>query len=293
MAVIALVVAAVAVGAFLTARTYRTDQQAASTPPPAPSAPPTPAAVLGATAPPASSSPTAAGPLPVAAAVRAQLAPALASAALGPSVHAYVADAATGAVLVNQGGSVPSPPASTNKLTTAAAVLSRLPETQRLTTRVVTGTRPGQVVIIGGGDPTLSAAAAGVASLYPDAARLSDLASQVRSALGDTPVTSIVVDTSLFTGPREAPGWAPEDVPSDYASAITALMVDGGLPAGGGTIRSATPELEAGRALAARLGQPTAAVSVGVATAGARLLGQVQSARCWNWSSRCWPRRTT
>ena len=39
---------------------------------------------------------------------------------------------------------------------------------------------PGTVVLVGGGDPTLTAAAAGQAGAYPDAARVSDLARQLR-----------------------------------------------------------------------------------------------------------------
>ncbi|MCW2528274.1 MAG: dacB [Pseudonocardiales bacterium] len=275
--IVALVLGCLVAAAFLGSRAYRNDHVA--TPVTSSSAAqPTPAPVLSATSAPSSEPSATVGPVPVAALVQAALAPALAAPALGPSVHAYIADAATGAVLLDQGGAIASAPASTTKLTTAAAVLSALPATMRISTRAVAGTSPGQVVLIGGGDPTLSAAPAGAPSLYPSAARLADLAAQITSTMGATPVTSIVVDTSLFDGPRVGPGWVAEDVPSDYASAITALMVDGGLPAAGGLIRSAIPELEAGRALATLLGVPAVPVTSGVAPPGAAPLGVVESA---------------
>jgi D-alanyl-D-alanine carboxypeptidase/D-alanyl-D-alanine-endopeptidase (penicillin-binding protein 4) len=123
------------------------------------------------------------------------------------------------------------------------ALLSVARPDGRFTTVAETGVTPGQVVLVGGGDPTLSAARPGKPTDYRSAARMSDLAAQVRTAIGGTRITSIVVDDSRFTGPRTAPGWQPDDVPSTYASAITPLMVDGGLPATGGALRSATPDL--------------------------------------------------
>ena len=87
------------------------------------------------------------------------------------------------------------------------------------------------------------------------------------------------MDDSAFTGPATAPGWAPEDTPSSYASLITAAMVDAGRDRADADIRSAAPDLAAGNALADALGG--AAVSRGGAPAGGR---------CW---ARCTPRRST
>jgi D-alanyl-D-alanine carboxypeptidase/D-alanyl-D-alanine-endopeptidase (penicillin-binding protein 4) len=70
----------------------------------------------------------------------------------------------------------------------------------------------------------------------------------------------------------------PEDVPSDYASAITALMADGGRDTPASTVRSTSPALAAGQALASMLGLPAAAVTAGTAPAGAAVLGAVESA---------------
>ena len=59
-------------------------------------------------------------------------------------------------------------PASTAKLLTAAAVLSVRQATDRFGTQVVAGAEPGTVVLVGGGDPTLSAAPAGKPTRYPE-----------------------------------------------------------------------------------------------------------------------------
>ena len=66
---------------------------------------------------------------------------------------------------------------------------------------------PGLVVLDGGGDPTLSAAPKGQDTWYRDAARISDLAEQVRRS--GTKVTAVQVDVSAYSGPTMAPGWDP------------------------------------------------------------------------------------
>jgi len=235
------------------------------------------AALAGATAAPsASAGASSTPPAPTAAGVSAALASLLRDPALGPSVSAQVYDAGTGQSLFASKASELVTPASTAKLLVAAAALTVHKPTDRFTTKVVRGTTPGSVVLVGGGDPTLSAAAPGKASEYPEAGRISDLAAAVRASLAGAPVTEVLVDDSLFVGPTTAQGWDPEDAPSGYASPITAAMVDGGRDAPGDTIRSAAPDLAAGRALATALGAAT--VDRGSAPAGARQLGSVASA---------------
>jgi serine-type D-Ala-D-Ala carboxypeptidase/endopeptidase (penicillin-binding protein 4) len=215
-------------------------------------------------------------PEPTPSGVAAALAGPLGAAELGPSVSAQVLDASTGAALFARRADALVAPASTSKLATAAAVLTVHQPTDRFSTQVVAGADPGTVVLVGGGDPTLSAAPAGRQPAYPEAGRISDLAAKVRAALGGTRVTQVLVDDSLFTGPAVAPGWAPEDSPSSYACPITAAMVDGGRDSPDAPVRSATPELAAGAALARALGG--AQVELGTAPAGARVLGTEQSA---------------
>ena len=99
---------------------------------------------------------------------------------------------------------------------------------------------------------------------YPGAARLDQLAAQVKTALGGTTPTKVLVDTSLFTGPETGLGWDSDDIsPDGQVSRIQALMTDGGRVEPvhhehGGDPRSADPALAAGRAFAKLLGVPPA-----------------------------------
>lgn len=245
---------------------------------PAPTAaPPGVASLLSsASGPPAAAAARPDAPAPTPAGVAAALADELTDPELGPSVAGQVFDAGTGTLLFDQRSAEQVAPASTAKLLTAAAVLAVRQPTDRFSTRVVAGDQPGVVVLVGGGDPTLSAAGPGKPTRYAEAARITDLAARVRASLAGARVDQVLVDDSAFTGPATAPGWGTEDTPSAYASLITATMVDAGRDAPDDEIRSAEPDLAAGNALAAALGG--AAVSRGSAPAGAKVLGQIRSA---------------
>lgn len=270
-----IVVLALLLGAGLGALGYTTAYRHREDGQPKPLPVITPAALASAAATPSGlPASTAAAPAP--AAVTAALAKALADPRLGGRVLATVQDAASGAVLLDQNGSTPGIPASTAKLSTAAALLAHRAATDRITTRVVAGATPGTVVLVGAGDPTLSAAAPGQPTPYPDAARLSDLAAAVRKA--GVSVSQVVVDDSYFAGPTVSPAWDPQDVPTEYGAAITAVMADGGRASPLATVRSATPDLDAGQEFAALLGVPGAVVTRGTAPAGAPQLAGVQSA---------------
>ena len=204
------------------------------------------------------------------------LAPLLGSSALGSGVGAQVVDVATGDVLADRAAGTPVTPASTAKLLTSVAALMTLDPEQTLTTTVVAGSAPGEVVLVGGGDPTLSRTAP--SQSYPGAATVPDLAAQVKNALGGAAVTRVVVDGSLYSGPLVASGWGATDAPSSYAAPVTAASVDGARVSAGSLQRSASPATDAGSALAAALGVPRAAVALGAAAAGAKTLGTVHSA---------------
>jgi serine-type D-Ala-D-Ala carboxypeptidase/endopeptidase (penicillin-binding protein 4) len=211
------------------------------------------------------------------------LAAAMALAAADPNLGklgARVTDAMTGEELWQQSDDVLLQPASTNKTLTSAAALLALERNARVTTRVVAANDPGTVVLVGGGDPTLSGAAPGQDTWYHHAPRLSDLADQVRRS-GVTP-TAVEVNTSLFTGPSFAPGWDPADIEGGDISPIESVMLDAGRiqPATDESRRSATPALDAGRALATALGVDPAHVTVTnqPVDSGARQLAAVQSA---------------
>ena len=220
---------------------------------------------------------SATAPEPTPGALQAQLAPLLSAPTLGTGVSAQVVDAASGDVLLDQDSGSPSTPASTAKLLTSVAVLTTLDPAHTLATTVVQGATPGEVVLVGGGDPTLSRTAP--SQSYPGAATMQDLATQVTAALpAGTAVTRVVVDNSLYSGPLTANGWQPGDSPSSYAAPVTAAAVDGARVSPGSTTRSGQPGLDAGVALADALGAPSATIALGQAPAGAKTLATVHSA---------------
>jgi serine-type D-Ala-D-Ala carboxypeptidase/endopeptidase (penicillin-binding protein 4) len=191
----------------------------------------------------------------------ATLAPFVADPNLG-ALTGRITDAMTGAQLWAQGADVPMQPASTNKVLTTAAALLGLDRDARLTTRVMTSGQPGVVVLKGGGDPTLSAALAGQDTWYKGAARISDLADQVRRSGVD--VTTVQVDVSAYSGPTTAPGWDPADIDGGDIAPMEAVMLDAGRtqPVSVESRRSITPALDAGRALAVALKVDPATVTV-------------------------------
>ena len=195
-------------------------------------------------------------PQPTPPGMTATLAPALANPDLG-AFTGRVTDALTGTQLWEQGSMLPMQPASVTKVLTAAAALLTLDRDARVTTTVVAANQerqPGLVVLVGGGDPTLSAVPAGGVTLYRDAARISDLADQVKKS--GIQVTAVAVDTSAYSGPTMAPGWNPVDIDGGDIAPMESVMVDCGRvqPLTPESVRSTTPALDAGRALAGALG---------------------------------------
>lgn len=216
-------------------------------------------------------------PEPTTDGLTARLTPLLTAPGLGTGVSAEVVDVATKDVLLDKDAADPATPASTAKLLTAAAALTTLHPSDTLKTTVVAGSSPGEIVLVGGGDPTLSRTAP--SQTYPGAPTVADLATQVIAAMpAGTPVTRIVVDSSLFSGPLTANGWGTADAPSGYAAPVTATAVDGARVSPGSTQRSGQPGIDAGSALADALGARGATVVLGEAPAGAKTLATVHSA---------------
>jgi D-alanyl-D-alanine carboxypeptidase/D-alanyl-D-alanine-endopeptidase (penicillin-binding protein 4) len=216
-------------------------------------------------------------PKPDPAVLSSQLTPLLTAPGLGAGVSAEVVDVASGESLLALDAADPATPASTAKLLTAAAALTTLDPAETFETTVVAGATPGEVVLVGGGDLTLSRTTP--SQTYPGAPTVADLATQVVAALpAGTPVTRVVVDSSLFSGPLTASGWGAADAPSSYAAPVTATAVDGARVSPGSLARSGQPGLDAGAALADALGAPDAAVVLGEAPVGAETLATVSSA---------------
>ncbi|WP_232285298.1 D-alanyl-D-alanine carboxypeptidase/D-alanyl-D-alanine endopeptidase [Saccharomonospora xinjiangensis] len=138
-----------------------------------------------------------------------------------------VVDPATGQQLWERGGTTTATPASTTKVLVSAAALLALDHDMRLPTRVVRGSEPGTVVLVGGGDVTLSSLPKGQESIFKGAAHLDDLVEQVEKATGGD-VNKVELDLSAYTGPETGAGWAPEDVPSTFMVKVQPAMLDGG-----------------------------------------------------------------
>ena len=181
--------------------------------------------------------------------VRRAVARLLRDADLGRHVLATVS--APDGTLLYSSGSGEATPASTLKLLTTTAALELLgPDHTFATTVVADG--PRRVVLVGGGDPLLSA---------PDLKRLA----RMTAAKVPGPVR-IGYDTSLFTGPDVNPHWPDTYVPENVVSPIQPLWVDEGRdPSGYG--RVADPAAEAARRFAAAL-----------AGAGVRVVGSPRQA---------------
>lgn len=220
---------------------------------------------------------TAQGPAPTAAGVGALLGPLVAQGGLG-TLSGRVVDPATGTVLWQHDAATALVPGSTAKLLTASAALLVLDHQTTFRTTVVAGAEPGTVVLVGGGDPTLSAEPVGVPTVYPGAARLDDLVSQVR-AVEPGPIRRVLVDVGRYSGDAFAPSWVPGDVAAGFIAPIEPVMLDGGRadPTQEVSARSPKPATAAAVELARRLGADPSTVAVGSAPPGAKVLGQVSS----------------
>jgi serine-type D-Ala-D-Ala carboxypeptidase/endopeptidase (penicillin-binding protein 4) len=226
--------------------------------------------------------------MPTTAGLQRDLAALLQDKALG-TVSFAVTDGATGQLLYGAGENTPATPASTTKLLTALAALALIPGDTRLTTAVVKGTAPDEIVLVGGGDPLLSTLPADqtrVGGLPVDAdtapATVADLAGRTAAALKAAGVVSVKLgyDTSMYTGPLKH---AQHDAMN--IAPVTPLMVNEGRidpkSPDEGPARVFDPAEQAADAFAAALGAEGVAVrgkpGVATAAAGAQRLAAVES----------------
>jgi D-alanyl-D-alanine carboxypeptidase/D-alanyl-D-alanine-endopeptidase (penicillin-binding protein 4) len=176
------------------------------------------------------------------------------------TLQGVVINPATDEVLFDRSANTPAATASTMKLLTAVAALQTLGPNYRAETRVYQDpAEPGAIILVGGGDPTLSRTSAGKQSVYRDAPKLSSLAVTTLAKLAGAPITKIVVDSSLFAGASWEPSWERSEQTQGYMSEVTALQVDGDRsnPAAETSPRSTAPVLNAGKYFRTALG-PTA-----------------------------------
>ncbi|KAA2262301.1 D-alanyl-D-alanine carboxypeptidase/D-alanyl-D-alanine-endopeptidase [Solihabitans fulvus] len=233
--------------------------------------PPSPTAVVPALRPVGAGSPA-----PTPQALAAVLDPLAAAAQLG-TLGGAVVDPATGTTLWKKGDTALLTPASSAKLLTAAAALLSLNHADQLSTKVVAGTEPGTVVLIGGGDPTLDSTPAGKENRYPGSAKLADLVNQVKQSAGGT-ISKVVYDISRYPGPDFANGWDATDIAGGSITHLEPLMIDGGrVDPTEDKPRVANAAQTAADAFARGLGVSAPAVK-GAAPQGTKVLGEVRSA---------------
>ncbi|MWB99119.1 D-alanyl-D-alanine carboxypeptidase [Agromyces seonyuensis] len=196
-------------------------------------------------------------------------------------LRAQVADATTGEVYYTVGDAAPTALAEGQELLTAAAALAVLGADTRLETVVVKGSEPGSIVLVGGGDVTLSRTPTGSETVYADAAHLDALAQTVLSSWyadpANGPLQKLYLDTSEFDDVDWAESWDAAARSTGEMPRISALEVDGDRedPFAVASVRGEAPALRAGQAFASLLG--IGSVEFGIAQQGAPLLGSVQS----------------
>lgn len=181
------------------------------------------------------------------------------------NLAAVVIRADTGEVLFDRNAKVAATPASVAKTITAAAALMTLGPNYRVDTRVYSDpNEPGTIILVGGGDPTLSRTAAGVQSVYRDAPKLSTLAVGVNSKMAGVPITKIILDNTLFAGPAWESSWERSELTQGYMSEVTALQVDGDRqnPGKETSTRSSKSVLNAGNYFKRALGASASAAVV-------------------------------
>ncbi|KJK55306.1 hypothetical protein UK12_29415 [Saccharothrix sp. ST-888] len=172
-----------------------------------------------------------AGTMPTTAGLQRDLAQVLQDNALG-AMNFAIADGNTGQLLYGSGENTPATPASTTKLLTAVAALALIPADARISTKVVKGGTPGEITLIGGGDPTVTGLPLDqirVGGMPLDAesapASLAELAQRTAIALKAVGTTAVKLgyDTSLYSGPL-----LHKQHDAMNIAAVTPLMVDEG-----------------------------------------------------------------
>jgi len=188
-------------------------------------------------------------------------------------LYGVVQDTASGKILLDIRGSEQTPSASVMKLFTAAAALKYVPQSHVAETRVFRSRQdPSVLILVGGGDHTLSAFNLPSFTTYKNPPKLSLLAATTLTKIGQgSTVSKIIVDTSFFDETGFNPYWKPSDRTNGYVSLISPLMADADRQNGDrasrfySSVRSQDPAKRAGELFKTALG---AQASTAVVTAG-------------------------
>lgn len=201
----------------------------------------------------------------------------------------FIMNADTDEVLFQSGDASTVPMGSVMKVITAAVALDVLGADGKLTTRVVAGSAPGSVILIGGGDPTLSA---GRGTVYSGAPTMRQLAEKTVAAYAEEfpdaePITNVIVDLSMFpTEDSWHSSWPASERTNGYQPLIVPLMVDGDRanPSSLTSARSKDPAGKAAQVFADALvsagagdGESDITITYGAAPSNATKLASVSS----------------
>ncbi|WP_338748599.1 D-alanyl-D-alanine carboxypeptidase/D-alanyl-D-alanine endopeptidase [Janibacter alittae] len=170
-------------------------------------------------------------PVPTTAGLTAALEEDAEATALGKRVGVVVRDALTGEILYAHDSDAPITPASTAKLLTAAAVAETADLTRVMTTQVVAGDQPGELVLVAAGD-TMLARGDGDPKSVEGRAGLADLARQVAASVeakGEADY-SLRLDMTYAHGERYPPTWDMADVAAGYTQGVTMIGLAGQRP---------------------------------------------------------------
>ena len=204
----------------------------------------------------------------------------------GADIFAQVSLGGSGEVLWSVEGDAPTVPASVLKLVTARAALAVLGPDYRFVTRIYEGVSPGELWLVGGGDPTLSRTLLGSTTYYTDPPRVEELARQVGDYQERTGVmvTSLGVDTSHFDAyPQWNDTWRINSAQLGFVTPVTSFMADGGRqnPAGRLSPRVTDPVSQATSALVQAIGEETGSWGIeltsGSAPSATRVVAEVSS----------------
>ncbi|MGC0401543.1 D-alanyl-D-alanine carboxypeptidase/D-alanyl-D-alanine-endopeptidase (penicillin-binding protein 4) [Streptomyces sp. SAI-126] len=203
------------------------------------------------------------------------LTPLLDAPALGARHTAVVVDVASGRRLYGAGAGTALTPASTTKIATAVAALSALGADHRLTTRAALEPDTKELVLVGGGDPTLTAR-----SDTDGWASLRALAEDTAAALKKRNITTVTMsyDKTRYAGSEIHPIGV-----NDNLAPVSALMVDEARTddsSSGPVARVGDPATDATRTFARFLadhGIKTTAPGPSKATGRAETLAEVSS----------------
>lgn len=198
-----------------------------------------------------------------------------------------VVNGATGELLFDRSASTGVTQGGVVQVLTAAAALNILGPDYRMSTRVYEGSAAGTIVLVGGGDPTISSLGPGQESVYAGAEKLANLAAEVDDNYTGGTVTTIVLDSTMWSsGDKWDATWSRAEQTGGKLSEVTALQVDGDRddPTAQTSPRSTDPVARAGQLFAEALEDAGVDIdpdhvtfSLGAAVTTKPLLGEVAS----------------